>query len=72
MKPEISTIATDTARQVLTWQSESLLGAAAKIGQSFDSAVQHLFETKGKIVTTGLGKSGHVARKMAATLSSTG
>ena len=62
----------DTARQVLKWQSDALLGASKKLGASFEASVEAILASSGKVVVTGLGKSGHVARKMAATLSSTG
>ncbi len=59
-------------RRVLTVEAEALGALAAGLGDSFNAAVEALFSAKGKIVCTGMGKSGHVARKIAATLASTG
>jgi arabinose-5-phosphate isomerase len=59
-------------RRVLQVESEALMGLADALGDSFTVAVETLFNAKGKIVCTGMGKSGHVARKIAATLASTG
>jgi arabinose-5-phosphate isomerase len=64
--------ATLVGRRVLTIEAQALGVLAAALGDSFNAAVETLFKAKGKIVCTGMGKSGHVARKIAATLASTG
>jgi arabinose-5-phosphate isomerase len=64
--------ATQVGRRVLTIEAQALGALAASLGDSFNTAVETLFKAKGKIVCTGMGKSGHVARKIAATLASTG
>jgi arabinose-5-phosphate isomerase len=64
--------ATQVGRRVLTIEAQALGVLAASLGGSFNAAVETLFKAKGKIVCTGMGKSGHVARKIAATLASTG
>jgi arabinose-5-phosphate isomerase len=59
-------------RRVLETEAEALGRLAADLGGSFAAAVELMFGAKGRIVCTGIGKSGHVARKIAATLASTG
>jgi arabinose-5-phosphate isomerase len=59
-------------RRVLTIEAEALAAQAAALGAEFDHAVELLLAARGRIVCTGMGKSGHVARKMAATFASTG
>ena len=44
----------------------------SSFNESFYNVVKTIFETKGRIVVTGIGKSGHIANKISATLSSTG
>ncbi len=61
-----------TAREVLRSESQALAALADGIDARFDRAVDLLFAARGRIVATGMGKSGHVARKIAATLASTG
>lgn len=59
-------------RRVLETEAEALARMAADLGEPFAQAVEALFSARGRIVCTGMGKSGHVARKIAATLASTG
>ena len=59
-------------RRVLETEAEGLRRLAAALDESFAQAVETLFAAQGRIVCTGMGKSGHVARKIAATLASTG
>jgi len=59
-------------RRVLAAEAEGLAQLSAALDASFAGAVETLFNAKGRIVCTGIGKSGHVARKIAATLASTG
>ena len=62
----------DTAREVLDLEIAGLKALHASLGPSFDKTVSLLAGVNGKIVVTGMGKSGHVAKKIAATFSSTG
>jgi arabinose-5-phosphate isomerase len=59
-------------RRVLTTEAQALGQMAKALDDTFARAVETLFAAKGRIVCTGIGKSGHVARKIAATLASTG
>jgi arabinose-5-phosphate isomerase len=59
-------------RRVLAAEAEALGQMGAALGDPFARAVETLFDAKGRIVCTGIGKSGHVGRKIAATLASTG
>jgi len=59
-------------RRVLETEAEALTRLASGLDGAFAQAVELLFAAKGRIVCTGMGKSGHVARKIAATLASTG
>ncbi len=64
--------AISVGRRVLTVEAEALLSQASGLDGAFADAVDRLFAAKGRIVCTGMGKSGHVARKIAATFASTG
>ena len=59
-------------RDVIEQEIEGLKGLMVGIGPAFERAVNILLECRGKIIVCGIGKSGIVARKIAATLSSTG
>jgi arabinose-5-phosphate isomerase len=59
-------------RRVLSIEAQALNQMADGLGEAFSRAVQVMHDAKGRIVCTGMGKSGHVARKIAATLASTG
>lgn len=61
-----------TARRVITREAEALEILAAGLGNSFDQAVTTILAAKGRIIVSGMGKSGHIARKIAATFASTG
>ena len=60
------------AKQVLKIEADSITNLIGRLDANFEKAVQLIFECKGKVVVTGIGKSGQIARKMASTLSSTG
>ena len=60
------------AEQCLRDEAEAVLGLIPQLDENFDRAVELIMQSKGKVVLTGVGKSGHVAAKIAATLSSTG
>src|SRR6185369_1333260 len=53
-------------------EARALLGLKARQGEAFTQAVQAMLECRGRVVVMGMGKSGHVGRKIAATLASTG
>ncbi|MGZ3272907.1 MAG: KpsF/GutQ family sugar-phosphate isomerase [Caulobacteraceae bacterium] len=59
-------------RRVLEVEATALADLAAGLDRRFAEAVEAMFGAEGKVVCTGMGKSGHVARKIAATLASTG
>ena len=61
-----------TAREVLLAEAAAVATLAERLDAAFDRAVALLADTKGRVIVTGMGKSGLVARKIAATLSSTG
>ena len=61
-----------TAKRVLKIEAEGLLQLYRKAGRSFDAAVKLILRSRGRVVVTGMGKSGLVGQKIAATLSSTG
>lgn len=61
-----------TARRVIRIEADALGLLADGIGDPFASAVQVILDAPGRIIVCGMGKSGHVARKIAATLASTG
>lgn len=60
------------ARDVIETEARTLDRLAASLGNTFVSACELLCAAKGRIVVTGIGKSGHIGRKIAATLSATG
>jgi arabinose-5-phosphate isomerase len=60
------------ARDVLATEAAALTALGASLGEAFSQAVSHLFAATGRVVVTGMGKSGHVGHKIAATLASTG
>jgi arabinose-5-phosphate isomerase len=62
----------DSARRVLRIEAQALNDLLARLDPSFDRAVELLLACKGRVVVTGMGKSGLIGRKISATLSSTG
>ena len=62
----------EVARSVLVTEAAALRALAAGLDASFDRAVALLADASGRVVVSGMGKSGHVGRKIAATLASTG
>ncbi|HEY9073836.1 MAG TPA: KpsF/GutQ family sugar-phosphate isomerase, partial [Desulfobaccales bacterium] len=62
----------DLAREVLTIEAEGLTALIKKLDVSFVKAVDLMFLAKGRVIVTGVGKSGIVARKLVATFNSTG
>ena len=60
------------AIQCIKDEAEALLELIPQIDEQFDKAVEMIYQCKGKVIVTGVGKSGHIGAKMAATFSSTG
>ena len=60
------------AQETLDIEAGAVLGLKARINQSFVDAVQTILAVRGRVVVMGMGKSGHIGRKIAATLASTG
>ena len=58
--------------QAIRDEAEALLDLIPKIDEQFDRAVDLMYHCKGKVIVTGVGKSGHIGAKIAATLASTG
>ena len=62
----------DLAKDVLKIEADSILKLIDRIGDNFDKAIELLYSCKGRVIITGMGKSGLIGKKIAATLSSTG
>ncbi len=62
----------DTARRVLEIEAQAILELVPRLDESFDRAVELLYACPGRVVVTGMGKSGLIAQKISATLASTG
>ena len=62
----------ETARRVLRIEAQAIQDVLARLDQSFERAVDLLLGCEGRVVVTGMGKSGLIGRKISATLSSTG
>jgi len=62
----------ELAKRVLTIEAEEILNAKSNINSDFDLAVQKIFKCDGRLILSGMGKSGHIARKISSTFSSTG
>ncbi len=61
-----------TAQRVIHTEADALTTLASRLDNRFDAAVTQVLKTKGRVIVTGIGKSGHIAKKIAATLASTG
>src|SRR6059036_3875306 len=59
-------------RDVLATEAAAISALSERLGAPFLAAARTLFDCRGRVVVTGIGKSGHIARKIAATLASTG
>lgn len=57
---------------VIEIEAQAIFNLTQRIGQNFEEACELLFACKGRVVVTGMGKSGHIGNKIAATLASTG
>lgn len=62
----------ETASRVLRDEAAAVESLVNKLDGQFEKAVRMIDESKGRVVLTGMGKSGHIARKVAATMASTG
>lgn len=60
------------ARGILLHEADEIRQLADRIGNAFEAAVRMILECRGRVVVTGMGKSGHIGGKIAATLASTG
>ncbi len=60
------------ARETLDIEAAAVLGLKERLGAAFVSAVEMMLQVSGRVVVIGMGKSGHIGRKVAATLASTG
>ncbi|MEZ5568214.1 MAG: KpsF/GutQ family sugar-phosphate isomerase [Halioglobus sp.] len=63
---------TESAQRTIRMEAAAVAALEARIGDAFERACELLLSVKGRIVVSGMGKSGHIARKIAATLASTG
>ena len=61
-----------SGKRVFTIEQGALDAVGTRLGEAFAQACRHILGSQGRVVTCGMGKSGHVARKIAATLASTG
>lgn len=62
----------ESAKEVLDIEAKSILRLKDTIGEDFDKAIEILYNCKGRVIVTGMGKSGIIGKKIAATMSSTG
>lgn len=62
----------DLAKEVLDIEAHSILRLKSNINGNFDKAIEILYACKGRVIITGMGKSGLIGKKIAATMSSTG
>lgn len=60
------------AKEVLRIEAESILNLIDRVGESFTRGVELIYHSKGRVIVTGIGKSGLIGRKIVATLTSTG
>ncbi len=62
----------EQAKEVLKIEAQSILSLMERIGPEFEEAIELILNAKGRVILTGIGKSGLIGRKIAATLTSTG
>ena len=68
----ISASTLELARKVLSIEAEAVAGLISRLDQRFVEAVSMILVCRGRVVVSGVGKSGHIARKIASTMASTG
>jgi arabinose-5-phosphate isomerase len=61
-----------SAKRVIDMETEAVAGLQSVLGPNFERAIKLMLACKGRVVATGMGKAGHIARKVSATLASTG
>jgi arabinose-5-phosphate isomerase len=71
-KCRIYAMSIEKAREVLKIEAQAILDLAERVGEEFEGAVGMIFSSKGRVILTGMGKSGLIGRKIVATLNSTG
>ena len=67
-----NSVSIETAKEVFDIEANSILALKDRLGEDFERAIDIMYSSKGHVIVTGMGKSGHIARKIAATLTSTG
>src|SRR5262249_54386363 len=72
LRANIAGMSRETARKVLQTEAQAILGLVERIGEAYDRAVEVLLGCTGRVVVSGMGKSGLIGQKISATLSSTG
>jgi arabinose-5-phosphate isomerase len=72
LTPHLAQRAIALAHETFDIEAAAVLGLKARVGEAFAKAVAIILSTQGRVVVMGMGKSGHVGRKIAATLASTG
>ena len=72
MKPNYSDEILASARRVLAAEAEAITALSAQVDTSFSAACALILNCPGRLIVTGMGKSGHIAGKIAATMASTG
>lgn len=72
MPQEASISFASSAQRTIRMEAAAVADLEGRIGAGFDTACQVLLQTRGRVIVTGMGKSGHIAGKIAATLASTG
>jgi arabinose-5-phosphate isomerase len=68
----VDSTALELARRVLAIEAEAVAGLAQRLDHRFLAAIDVILKCRGRVVVSGMGKSGHIARKLASTLASTG
>ena len=67
LEPDSADRATSLALETFDIEAAAILGLKARVGASFAQCVRMMLAVQGRVVVTGLGKSGHIGRKLAAT-----
>lgn len=69
---ELTMSSIEEGRRVLKIEAQTIMDLIESLNGHFEAAVKNILECKGKVIVTGIGKSGHIGRKIASTFSSTG
>lgn len=72
MKPPSTSPAIAAAREVLAIEARAITDLIPRVDAGFEQAIRIILQCRGRVVVSGIGKSGHIARKIASTLASTG